>query len=118
MENDVLVGRVRVVVMAVPVGSTNMKFDIASPEMSVNTQFRIESVGTRIVVRNAGGDNLDNLAEESPLNRNVQPVEPDIRDERFVHSGCKGSENFWCSEEKSRKNAILWKRTKANRRES
>lgn len=81
VENDVLVGWVRVVVVAVPIGSTYMKFDIASPKTSVNTQFRIESVGTGIEVRNARRDDLDYLAKQCLLSGKIQTIEPNIRDE-------------------------------------
>lgn len=78
VENDVLVGWVRVVVVAVPIGSSYMKFDIASPKTSVNTQFRIEGVRTGIEVRNARRDYFDCLAKKGLLSGKIQTIEPNI----------------------------------------
>ena len=50
MQYDIVVGVVAIVVMLVPVGCIDVDFYIANPYYSVNFDFSVEKIGTRIVV--------------------------------------------------------------------
>ena len=50
MKDNRVIGRIAVVVMAVPVGSFDMDFHIPGPDMAADGYFGIEKVGTGIGV--------------------------------------------------------------------
>ena len=62
MEYDVVVFRAVVVIVAMPIGSVDVKFYITSPLLSVNFYFCIEYIGTCIGVGCARRDYANSLA--------------------------------------------------------
>ena len=85
VEDDVVVIVFAIVIVAVPIGSSDVKLHIASPKATVNFDFGIEGVGTGIGVRDAGRDDAHALAEESLLVFEIEAVEPDVVEEFFGH---------------------------------
>ena len=78
MEDDVVVFRAVVVIVAMPIGSVDVKLHIASPKTTVNFDFCVESIGASIGVGYARRDDADVLAEESLLVFEIEAVEPDV----------------------------------------
>ena len=83
VEDDVVVLVFAFVIVAVLIGSADVKLYIASPKATVYFDFGIEGVGTGIGVWNARRDDADVLAEESLLVFEIEAVEPDVVEEFF-----------------------------------
>lgn len=67
VEDDVVVFGTVVVIVAVPIGSADVKLHIASPKATVNFDFSVECIGTSIGVGCARGDDSYALPEKSLL---------------------------------------------------
>ena len=78
MEYDVVVFRAVVVIVAMPIGSVDVKLHIASPKTTVNFDFCVEGIGSSIGIWYAWRDYAHALAEESLLFFEIEAVEPDV----------------------------------------
>ena len=67
MEDDVVVFRAVVVIVAMPIGSVDVKLHIASPKTTVNFDFCVENIGASIDVGYARRDDSYALSEKSLL---------------------------------------------------
>ena len=89
MQDDIVVGRIGVMVMATPVGRTHMDLHIAHPLLLADTQVRMAEVGSRIAVVFAYRQHLNGqtvgglLVELRP-----QALLPYVVQEDFGHFFC------------------------------
>lgn len=67
MEYDVVVLAFAIVIVAMPIASTDMKLHIASPLTTVDFYFGIEHIGPCIGVGDARRDDADGLSEKRLL---------------------------------------------------
>ena len=78
VENDVVVVVFAIVIVAVPIGSVDVKLHIANPKTTVNFDFCVENIGSSIGIWYAWRDYVHALAEESLLFFEIEAVEPDV----------------------------------------
>ena len=62
VEDDVIVGWVGIVAVAIPIVGRDMNLDIASPRHAIDAQLGIEEIGASIGIVAAWVKNLDDLA--------------------------------------------------------
>ena len=56
VQDDAVVGRVLIMVVAFPIAGAHVDFDVAHPQVTVNLYFGVKEVGTRVGIEQAWVD--------------------------------------------------------------
>ena len=86
MKDDVVVGAVETVMVAVPIGGEDMHLDVARPQGAANPNAGVGEVGTCIAVEQSGTLNDDGLPVDGAEVAFQQPMLPYVLEEGFVHA--------------------------------
>ena len=97
MEDDGIVGRIAVVVMAVPVGSPDMDFHIPGPDVSADRDFGVEKIRSGIGVK----PSRVNDAHRLPIGGVQELLRPQTMLPEILHQPLHG-ESVWGGEHQRR----------------
>ena len=86
MKDDIVVGAVETVVVAVPIGGEDMHLDVARPQGAANPNAGVGEVGTCIAVEQTGTLNDDRLPVDGAEVTFQPPMLPYVLEEGFVHA--------------------------------
>lgn len=86
MKDDVVVGAVETVVVAVPIGGEDMHLDVACPQGAANPHAGVGEVGTSIAVEQTRTLDDDRLPVDGAEVAFQQPMLPYVLEEGFVHA--------------------------------